>query len=67
MDASDDAYSGIFARDAMLFDLREAFSIRPDRDESLRATELNGHIGYAEGVWRSESGAYLLADATTPS
>lgn len=67
VDASDDAYSAIFARDAMAFDLREAFSIRPERDESLRAIELNGHIGYAEGILRNESGAYLLADAATPS
>lgn len=67
IDASDDAYSAIFARDAMAFDLREAFSVRPDRDESLRATELNGHIGYAEGILRNESGVYLLADASTPS
>ena len=67
VDGSDDAYSGIFARDALMFDLRESFSIRPERDESLRAVELNGHIGYAEGVLRAESGAYLLADADTPS
>lgn len=66
-DGSDDAYGAVFTREALGFDEREAYSVRPQRDESLRATELNGHMGYAVGELRDAAGVYLLSDASEPS
>lgn len=66
-DSGDGAYGGVFTRDSMAIDIRDAMSLRPERDESLRATELNMHMGYAVGLLWSERGAYLLSDATEPA
>lgn len=67
VDSSDDAVSGIFTRDALAFDQREAFYVEPDRDASMKAIELNGAIGYGHGTLRAESGLALTADATAPT
>ncbi len=67
VNASDDAYGAVFTRDALALDVRDAVSLRPERDESLRATELNVHTGYAYGKLWDEHGAYLLSDATEPA
>jgi len=67
VDASDDAVSGVFARDAIGFDSRRAPRMEAERDASLRATELNMTAGYAVGVIRSDWGAYYTADASAPS
>ena len=67
IDANDDANGGMFVDWALGFDVREPFSVRPERDESLRATELNAHMGYATAVIRSEWGVYLTHDATQPT
>jgi hypothetical protein len=66
VNGSDDAYGGVFTRDAIALDVRDGMSLRPERDESLRATELNAHTGYAVGTLWSDRGAYLLSDATEP-
>lgn len=66
VNGSDDAYGAVFTRDAMALDVRDAITLRPERDESLRATELNMHTGYAVGTLWSDRGAYLLSDATEP-
>lgn len=66
VDASDDAISGVFSPQAMAFDSRRAPRLEPERDASLRATELNMTAGYAHGVIRSAFGVYYTADATAP-
>lgn len=67
IDSSDDSYSAIFARDALVFVEYEEPEMEPDRDSSLRATELNyvgtQGRGEREGTW----GFYFLADATAPT
>jgi len=67
IDASDDAVSGAFTREALALDTRRAPRMEAERDASLRATELNLTAGYAHGVVRGEWGAYYTADATAPS
>lgn len=67
IDGNADAYGAIFTREALALDEREAFSIRTQRDESLRGAELNGHMGYAVGELRDAAGVYLLSDATEPT
>lgn len=66
-DSGDDAYGAVFTRDALGLDIREGIELRPQRDESLRATELNMHTGYGVGKLWGERGAYLLSDASEPS
>lgn len=67
VDASDDAISGVFNPQSLGFDARIAPYLAPERDESLRATELNMIAGYATGVLRQEYGVKFTADATEPS
>lgn len=67
IDADGDATGAIFTRDALALDVREAVSLRTQRDESLRATELNMHTGYAVGKLRGERGVALISDATEPT
>jgi len=67
VDDSDDAISGIFVPDALAFDSRRPPRLEPERDASLRATELNMTAGYAHGTLRDEWGVYYTADATSPS
>jgi hypothetical protein len=67
IDGSDDAYSAIFARDALIFVEYDEPETETDRDASNRATEINyvGTQGRGErvGTW----GFYFLADATAPT
>lgn len=67
VDDQDDAVGGIFTRDAIGLDVRDPVSLRPDRDESLRADELNAHTGYAVGKLRGERGVKLISDASEPA
>lgn len=60
------ARAGFFTRDALAFDLRRALRIEPDRDASLRSTELNATMIFAHGVWRPSRGVVLKSDASTP-
>lgn len=67
VDASDDAYCGVFPRDAMAIDWRKMPFVEPDRDASRRGTELNYSGRYAVGVWRPLTGVQLITDASAPS
>lgn len=65
--ASDDAYSGIFVRPALMLDTRRAARPETQRDASARAYELNITAGYAVGIVRDTFGAKIIADATAPA
>lgn len=52
---------------ALAYDERKPFNIRPQRDESKEAWELNYSIWYGHGVWRAGWGVQLLGLATMPS
>lgn len=67
VDGSADAISAVFSRDALALDTREAPTLEPERDASLRAWELNMHAGYAHGVIRADHGIKLTHDATEPT
>lgn len=67
VDSSDDAISAVFAREALALDIREAPTMEPERDASLRAWELNMHMGYAVGERLDSAGVKLTADATEPT
>ncbi len=62
-----DAYSAVFAREAIALDMRQGFQIEPQRDASAKLTELNGSMAYAYGTERADYGCYLLFDAATPT
>lgn len=66
IDSSDDATGGIFNRQALALDLRRGLRLEPERDASLRATEINATMIYAHGVWRPSYGVKLVSDATAP-
>lgn len=61
------AKSGLFSQDAIAFDVRRGLRIEPQRDASLRATELNATMIYAYGLWRPTHGVQIYADATAPN
>jgi len=66
-DSSDDAISGVFAPQAIAFDVRRAFRLEPERDASLRAWELNATMVYAYGLGpRPAWGIKMTSDATAP-
>lgn len=67
VDGSDDAVSGAFNPQALAFDSRKQPTLEPERDASLRATELNMTAGYGVAVRRQEFGVGYTADASTPS
>lgn len=60
------ARAALFARDALAFDLRRGLRIEPERDASLRHTELNATMVHAHGVWRPTHGVVLKSDASQP-
>jgi hypothetical protein len=64
---SDDAYGAAFVREALAFDVRDPMTLRTQRDESARLTELNMHTGYAYGELRDAMGCYILSDASAPT
>lgn len=66
-DASDDAYCGMFARDAIGLDIRRQPRLEPERDASRRGYELNMTALYAHGVWRPAFGVAGLFDSSTPT
>lgn len=69
IDGSDDAYCGMYARNAVGLDIRRAFRINPQRDESRGGggTELNASMVYAYGVYDASQGITGIFDAPTPS
>jgi hypothetical protein len=67
IDASDDAISGVFVREALALDPRKEVNFEDERDASLRGWELNVHAGYAVGTLWADRGAKVTADATEPT
>ena len=68
VDGSDDAVGGIFNPQAIAFDGRQEPTLEPERDASLRATELNMVAGYAVGLGKQPSmGVKYTSDASVPS
>ena len=61
------ATGAIFNRDAIALDLRRAMRIEPERDASLRSTELNTTMVYGVGQWRTEWGIQIQTKATAPN
>lgn len=66
VDGNDDATGGIFNRQALALDMRRGLRIEPERDASLRSTELNATMIYAHGIWRPAYGVKIISDATAP-
>lgn len=67
IDASNDAVGAVFNPEAIALDMRTAPYLEPERDASLRATELVLVAGYAVGIIRPEFGVKLTSDASEPS
>jgi hypothetical protein len=67
VDASDDAVSAVFTREALALDTRVAPTLEPERDASNLAWELNMHAAYAVAVRRATYGIKLTHDAAEPS
>ncbi len=61
------ATAALFSRDAIALDIRRGFRIEPERNASLRSTELNATMIYAVGAWRPTWGIEIWSDATTPA
>ncbi len=63
----DDAYVGMWSRDAIGLDIRRQPRIEPERDASRRGTELNLSTLYAKGVWRPTFGVKGIFDNSVPT
>ena len=66
IDGTPDATGAMFSRQAIAYDLRRAFNIRPERDESREGFEMNSSLWYASGVWDASRGVQIISDATAP-
>lgn len=64
IDGNGDAVGGIFNREALALDMRRGLRIEPERDASLRATELNATTIYAHGTWQKSWGVKIISDAS---
>jgi hypothetical protein len=62
-----DAYVGMWSRDAIALDVRTAPYIEPERDASRRGWELNMSATYGKGVWRPTFGVQGIFDNTAPT
>lgn len=63
-----DATGGIFNQDSIALDTRRPYRLEPERDASLRGTELNATAGYAVGLGkRPTSGVKFIGDITEPT
>jgi hypothetical protein len=60
--SGNDAYAGMFARDALAYDLRRAPRLEPERNASRRGIELNMTSVFAHGVWRPTFGVCGIFD-----
>jgi hypothetical protein len=67
VDSSDDSYSAVFSKEAIMLIVVDEGSMRSERNESLRAWELNFVGEYGLGEWVDSYGYYVLGDATAPS
>lgn len=66
IDGLDDATGAIFSNSALALDWRRGIRIEPQRDASMRATEINASMIYAHGAWRASRGVKVISDATAP-
>lgn len=64
IDGNADALGAMFNSQALALDLRRGLRIEPERDASLRSTELNATIAYAHGIWRPTYGLKIISDAS---
>lgn len=60
--SGNDAYAGMFSRDALGYDLRRAPRLEAERDASRRGIELNLTSVFAHGVWRPSFGVLGIFD-----
>jgi hypothetical protein len=58
------AIGAMYSPMALAYDERKAFNIRPQRDESREAWELNASLWFGYGVWRANMGVKITHDAT---
>lgn len=65
--SSTDAYAGMFARDALAYDVRRPPRMEPQRDASARAWELNLTSVFAHGVWRPLFGVLGIFANSAPT
>lgn len=65
--SGNDAYAGMFSRDALAYDLRRAPRLEAQRDASLRGIELNLTSVFAHGTWRPTFGVAGLFLNTAPT
>ena len=63
----DDAYVGLWSRDAIGLDMLRQPRIEPERDASRRGWELNLSALYGHGVWRPKFGVQGIFDNTAPT
>ena len=63
-----DATGGIFNPDSIALDTRRPYRLEPERDASLRGTELNATAGYAVGLGKRPTfGVKFIGDITEPT
>ena len=67
IDGSDDGYSAIFSKEAIMLFMVDEGSMRPQRDESARAIELNFVGEYGYGEWVDSYGYFFLNDLLAPT
>lgn len=60
--SGNDAYAGMFSRDALGFDLRRAPRLEYERDASRRGVEINMTSVFAHGTWRPTFGVCGIFD-----
>ena len=63
IDGSDDAKGAVFAPEALMIAMKRDFNIAPQRDESLRAFELNATAVYGVAELDDAFGVEILSDA----
>lgn len=64
IDGNDDATGAMFNPNALALDMRRGLRVEPQRDASLRLTELNATMVYAHGIWRPTWGVKIISDAS---
>jgi len=63
IDGDDDAKGAVFAPEALMIAMKRDFNIAPQRDESLRAFELNATAVYGVAELDDSFGIEILSDA----
>jgi hypothetical protein len=62
-----DAYGAVFSQQAIVLVEEQGEKMEPQRDASLRGTELNLVSSYGWGVYLDQWGHYILSDVTAPT